>query len=365
MTERPNTPGSDSDAEFLGWQVTSTGAIVPLYNILVTTHPSYHSTVTGETLRSLHLRVPEASSPYADSGPSPWQNLGIRLNHPKTAREAIEVAGLDYTVVKKPQKWTPGLQQTSYNTVRTDTGEALGVVGASYGPVQNRDAFAFFDKLVKDHEVVYESAGIIGSGERIWILAKLPGYIAVHGDDIVNKYLLLTNSHDGSVPVQIKVTPIRVVCNNTLTSAWQGLRDTYNWETADTTKHLDQSDILFAMANSLYRQLDVTFNRMAATKITERQLREYIQTLVPDTEYPGDIEKTEEIRNDVLRLYDSGRGAHLARGTLWGAFNSVTEYTDYIMSGEDPTRRLHSIWFGRGEQFKLKAFDLAQRMMQA
>jgi phage/plasmid-like protein (TIGR03299 family) len=364
MPERTDPPASDSDARFLGWQVTASGGCVPLFNITATQHPSYRSTVSAVTLRRLHLRVPETPSPNDEAGPSPWHNLATELNHPKTAREAIKIAGLDYTVEKRPLESITGLKQDAYAIVRTDTGDVLGVVPGRYEPVQNRDAFAFFDVLVGRQQVVYETAGVIGHGERVWILAKLSGHIIVHGNDIVNKYLLLTNSHDGSVPVQIKVAPIRLVCNNTLTCALQGMRETYNWDTAGTTRHVGEADNVFALTNMAYQQLEVTFNSMAAKKITENQLREYVQTLVPETDAPGDHAKSGEMRNDVLRLYDSGRGAYLARGTWWGAFNGVTEYTDYIMSAEDPTQRLHSMWFGRGEQFKLKAFDLARRMTQ-
>jgi hypothetical protein len=107
------------------------------------------------------------------------------------------------------------------------------------------------------------------------------------------------------------------------------------------------------------------FNGMAAKKITKDQLRGYVQALVPDNEEAENSARTEDIRNSVLNLHDSGRGAHLARGTLWGAFNSVTEYTDHMMLSGDSTTRLNSIWFGRGEQLKFKAFQLAERMMQA
>jgi hypothetical protein len=122
---------------------------------------------------------------------------------------------------------------------------------------------------------------------------------------------------------------------------------------------------MLGWADSLYKQLDILFNSMAARKITEVQLREYVQALVPDNEEAENTTRTKKIRNSVLQLHDSGHGAHLAHGTLWGAFNSVAEYTDHMMLNEDETTRLDSIWFGRGEQLKLKAFRLAKRMMRA
>jgi phage/plasmid-like protein (TIGR03299 family) len=371
---RPDDVGARAilgqEAVFLGWQQTGSGDIFPLYNILKIGHPSYLSTVTDKTLHGMHLRIPRTPSPYRDMKPSPWHNLGTELINPATAREAIEAAGLDYIVVKKPLREVmklvhPADESDSWATVRTDAGEVLGIVGDSYEPIQNRNAFRFFDRLVGTDEAIYETAGAFGRGERIWILAKLPGFIKVHGNDIVSKYLLLTNSHDGSSRVRVKVTPIRVVCNNTLTAALQGAGEVRINYTSHAATDMEQAFSLLGFSNSLYGQLDVTFNRMALTKINHKQLLAYVRALVPDNEEHDDTARTKEIRNTVLALHESGQGSSLARGTLWGAYNSVTEYTDHLMVESNPTKRLESIWFGRGEQLKLKAFHLAERMMAA
>jgi phage/plasmid-like protein (TIGR03299 family) len=365
MPRHTNPPGSDSDANFVGWQKTKSGDIFPLFNITVKDHPLYQSTVSEATLCREHLRVPQTRSPYSVIKPSPWQDTGKKLNDPMTAREAIETAGLDFTVVKKPLATKTGLKRHEYATVRTDTGEVLGTVNASYEPIQNIDAFKFFDTLVAKDEAIYETAGVLGRGERIWILAKLPGYIKVHGNDIIDKYLLLTNCHDGSAQVRVKLAPIRVVCNNTLTAALQGTGEVQISHTTNAIQDWEQAAAMLGLSNFLYEQLDGMFNGMAARKINEVQLREYVQALVPDNEEAENTARTQKIRASVLQLHDSGRGAYLARGTVWGAFNSVAEYTDHLMSGEDSDTRLDSIWFGRGEQLKLKAFHLARQLMQA
>jgi phage/plasmid-like protein (TIGR03299 family) len=355
--------GSDSDAKFLEWKQTLFGDIYPIFKITAAHHPLYQSTVSEATLRRMRLRVPRIPSPYRETEPSPWHNLGTELKHPKTAREAIEMAGLNFTVVKKLLELKPGSNQDAYATVRTDTQDILGFVSESYQLIQNVDAFTFFDDVIAENEAIYETAGVLGKGECVWILAKLPGFINVHGNDIVNKYLLLTNSHDGKSYVRVKLTPIRVVCNNTLTAALQGKGEVHITHTPKAEQDLEQANTLLGLSNYLYEQLSAMFNGMSARKITEEQLREYVQALVPDNEEAENTARTEKIRNSVLQLHDSGMGAHLARGTLWGAFNSVAEYTDHMMLDEDSTTRLNSIWFGRGEQLKLKAFHLAQRML--
>jgi len=363
MPEHPNPPGSDSDADFIGWQQNFSGEYFPLFNITVAAHPFYLSTVGDETLRRLHLRVPLTIAPYPEVRISPWHNLGIELNHPKTARDAIKMAGLDYTVMKKPLKVETGSNQDTYVTVRKDTDEVLGYVNSSYKPIQNIDAFTFFDALVAEKKAVYETAGVLGKGERIWILAKLPGHINVHGNDMVNKYLLLINSHDGSLHFRMKHTPIRVVCNNTLTSALQGAGEVQFNHTPDAVSDLEQAVKMLELSDSLYEQLDSMFNFMAVTKITDDQLQEYVGAIIPDNEEGQNNARTENIRNSVFQLHESGRGSDLARGTLWGAFNSITEYADHVMMDGDSATRLNSILFGRGEQLKLKAFHLAKQFM--
>jgi len=356
------------DAAFVGWQKSTAGNIFPLYNVLRIGHPSFHSTVDEKTLQKLHLRIPRTPSPYPGVAPSPWHNLGTELADPATARETIDAADMNFTVVKIPltqaiaQSLHTEFSSDRWATVRTDTGDVLGVVDDSYVPIQNREAFTFFDSLVGTDEAIYETAGVLGRGERIWILARLPGFIKVHGNDIVGKYLLLSNSHDGSSLVRVKLTPIRVVCNNTLTAALQGAGEVHIRQTSNAAENMKQAQALLGLSNDLYAQLEAIFNRMALTKITDKQLLDYVKALVPDNAEAEDNAKPEGIRNTFLELYDSGQGADLARGTLWGAFNCVTEYTDHVM-GDNPTTRLESIWFGRGEQLKRTAFQLAERMM--
>ena len=152
-----------------------------------------------------------------------WQEVGVKLPKLMTSSEAMEHAGLDYKVEKRPL-YTLGERnrlipvEHSFATVRTDTSLPLGIVGDRYTVLQNTSAFEFFDTLVGKGEAIYETAGVLGRGERIWLLAKLPGYIKIR-KDIINKYLLLTNTHDGSSTVIACMTPIRVVCQNTLNVA--------------------------------------------------------------------------------------------------------------------------------------------------
>jgi phage/plasmid-like protein (TIGR03299 family) len=163
-------------------------------------------------------------------GEVPWHGLGQRLNHPATAAEAIKAAQLDWDVTKVPLFVKKGRRygevQAKFAVVRDYqpqlcSTKVFGIVGKQYKPLQNREAFAWFDGIVGEGSAIYHAAGALGDGERVWVLAKLPGEIRVKGDDIAEKFLLLSNSYDGESSVQLKFTPIRVVCQNTLTMALQ------------------------------------------------------------------------------------------------------------------------------------------------
>src|SRR5258708_39496411 len=147
-------------------------------------------------------------------GQVPWHRLGTQLDRPATAQEAIQASGLDYTVKLKPVKTVINRKQkflpNTFATYRTDNSEILGVVGSRYSPIQNKDAFAFFDALLGSDEAMYQTAGALGNGARIWILARLPSYIRVGKNDIVNEVLLLTSSHDGSALARATLTPMRI-----------------------------------------------------------------------------------------------------------------------------------------------------------
>lgn len=352
------------EAVFLGWQHGPHGELLPLYNIMVADHSSFLSTVSDTTLQDMNLRVPKTPSPYPGTLTLPWQNAGIDVEQLLTARNILQAAHLDYPVIKKPRVGIlePRFGNGDWIIVRKDNGVVLSAVDSKYEPVQNRDAFTFFDTLVKEKKATYLAAGQIGDGQHAWILASLPGFIAVHRNDLVIKGLLPTNSFVTNGGVRAKVTPIRVVCNNTLSVSQNAGKSTIH-STRDSDANKEQADALLRDTSRLFKKIDNSFNRMAEKKITQNELQNYVMTLTSE-KYGGDnITKLEEMRDKVIELYESGNGANLSRGTLWGAFNSVSEYTDHIMLNGGPNQKLNSIWFGKGEQLKLKAYQLAESMI--
>jgi phage/plasmid-like protein (TIGR03299 family) len=307
------------------------------------------------------------------AGQVPWHGLGQKLDSPATAREAITAANLDYEVNLADLTTTDGIPVTGKKAVvRTDTRDVLGVVGSRYIPIQNADCFSFMDAVVADGDLRYHTAGALRKGEVIWLLAKLPGTIRVRfSDDITEKYLLLTNSHDGSSCLRVFFTTIRVVCANTLAMAnregeGDGLSIRHQ---GNLVAKVRQAREVLGIAARYFDDLEGQFDLMARHYPTYAQVSAYYKVLVPDPEdaHPARAQNT---RDELFRLYESGKGQDIPqiKGTTWAAFNAVTEWCDHLRPtrGKDSFNRsagrLDSAWFGSGSRLKKRAFDLALEM---
>jgi phage/plasmid-like protein (TIGR03299 family) len=300
----------------------------------------------------------------------PWHNMGAKLDEPATAREAIQAANLDWRVVKVPlfagSKRIPvpdkfaTVRKTSSIISKSDP--VLGVVGKDYTPLQNTDAFNFFDPIVGENAAIYHTAGALGKGERIWILAKLPDYIRVVGDDIAEKYLLLSNSHDGKSSVQIKFTPVRVVCQNTLT---QALNDgNGSWRIvhhSDIHQKIKQAHEMLGLIKGKFNALEASFQRMARVKMDRNRLHQYLVQVYPAPKEEEQIALVQRDRDWSEYFFDQGRGNRLpdVSGSLWAAFNGVTEWLDHRKGRQNEGQRLNSLWFGEGARIKNRAYEVA------
>lgn len=299
-----------------------------------------------------------------------WQKVGIWLDRPVNAERAIKQAALDYEVQKRPlravlHRRTHADVHNHFATVRMDQQLVLGVVGNRYEVVQNTEAFRFFDPLVDRDEAIYETAGVVDGGRSMWLQAKLPGYIRVgKKGDPIEKYLLLVNSHDGSSQIRVKMTSVRIICKNMLSFALGGSDQEIRIKhTGSAGERLEQAHMLLGLWNSLYQQLEYIFNRMALRSISHKELIEYVKTLIPDNPDAESNARTENSRKRLLELHESGIGADLHRGTLFGAYNMVTEYVDWADS-KDANKHLKSVFFGTGEKLKQRAFSLAEELIK-
>lgn len=172
-----------------------------------------------------------ASMAYNIETGKPWHNMGVPAEGAMTAEQALDLAGLNWTVrraslyarhgskyVKAPDRWS---------VQRESDGKILGTVGKDYTPFQNAEAFAFLDAMLESGDASIDTAGSLFGGKRIWVTAKLDGF-TVLGQDAYELYILISNSHDGSRALRVAVTPIRVVCANTEAMALNGAQQTFS-----------------------------------------------------------------------------------------------------------------------------------------
>lgn len=321
-----------------------------------------------------NLATVNGKTSFAYYGESPWHGLGQKLDAPATAQEAITAAGLDYEVQLTPIATYDGLTVEGRRAVvRYDKQEVLGVVSDRYVPVQNRQAFGFLDAIVAEGGLRYHTAGALGRGEKIFLLAKLPESIRVkNSDDLVDKYLLLSNAHDGSAALRIFFTPIRVVCQNTLNLAerrgqGQGVSILHK---GNLEAKIKEAQRVLGLAQRFYDDAAAKIDGLASHYPSQEQLKQFFATLYPDPEEGKDNARAKNVREEFHRLFEQGIGHDdpAIKGTSWMALNAVTEYIDHRRStrGKDETdrasRRLDSIWFGSGANLKAKAWDLALQM---
>ncbi|MBB4804561.1 phage/plasmid-like protein (TIGR03299 family) [Flavobacterium nitrogenifigens] len=315
----------------------------------------------------------------------PWHNLGQIVEDYLTSAEAIRHAGLDFEVEKR-RLFTPSspivtedvilsgkLEIPNYcSTVRTDTDTVLGVVGKDYHIVQNRDAFSFFDSIVGGDGILYETAGALGSGERIFITAKLPDYIRVGKDDLIEKYLFLTTSHDGSGSITAAFTPIRIVCANTLNAAMQSKTNTVRIRhTSNAKDRLEQAHKVMGISDQLGTNLEEVFNYWSKTSISDREVKKLIQhAMAPSREVlkklqEGKSAELSAVFNNMVEnafeyaMSHPSQQTETTKGTVFGAYNAVTGYFQNVRKYKNDEAKLSSILMGGTAQLRSqKAFDL-------
>ena len=311
-----------------------------------------------------------------------WHGLGQIVSSYPTSAEAVQHAGLDYEIVKRPIYVRDGSVDAQtiltpvpdhFATVRTDNGTPLGVVGKDYHVLQNREAFSFFDSIVGGTDgMIYETAGALGQGERIFITAKLPDYIKVGSNDLIEKYIFLTTSHDGSGSITAAFTPVRIVCQNTLGAALQNRTNVVRIRhTVNAKQRLEQAHKVMGVSNRLGTEMEGIFNQWAKVRITDKQTRKLIQmALASNAETLGQIKDGREgefssvFKNQCeaafsYAMLNDTQQLETTKGTVFGAFNAVTGYFQNVRNYKDDQAKVKSLLMGGTVSVRTqKAFEL-------
>lgn len=298
---------------------------------------------------------------------TPWHGLGTVIQDAPTVDEGIKLAGLDWTVETQPLFTADGRDVTHKAMVRASDQSILGVVGPKYKPLQNRDAFDWFQPFLDGGTAHLTTAGSLNEGRRVWVMAEIGDPLTIVKGDEVRRFVLLSNSHDGTQSVRVGFTPIRVVCANTLAmahsdTASQLLRMRHTSGLKDVMEKVRE---IMQLANSEFEATAEQYKRLAASKVANRtDLRDYVKRvmqLTDDAKKPGELsKKSAETYAAILEGFDSGKGTgnKKIRGTWWNAYNAVTEFLSWTR-GKTSDGRLDSLWFGEAFKINEDALDVA------
>jgi phage/plasmid-like protein (TIGR03299 family) len=308
-------------------------------------------------------------------GERPWHGLGQEVLQAMTSEEALKAGGLDWDVAQVTPKFDiiqmdgnrRSVEVPGYSVVvRTKDMQPLSIMSENYKPHAPREAFKFFDTVVGDKLAIYHTVGSLNGGKKIWMLAKLPGEIRIPGtDDITEKFLLLATSFDGSLATIMKLTPTRVVCQNTLSIAVQGEGEYVKVRhSRRLSSMVDEAKRVFQIALDNYDAFEHTAHRFAKEQFNDAQMMKLAHDLFPTKENGEVTPANFKARALVQQLFVNGAGQDMVRGTKWAALNAVTEYTDHHIKVRETTRRaaadarMSSIWFGGADDLKAKAFNI-------
>lgn len=262
----------------------------------------------------------------------PWHNLGIIVEEAPTSADAIRLAGLDWRVEQKPLFLEDGTEiEGNFANVRSSDNKPLGIVGNKYKIVQNSDAFEFTDALLGEG-VRYETAGSLKDGKIIWLLAKMPETVEILGDK-VEPYMVFTNTHDGSGAVRVCMTPIRVVCNNTLNMALGRAKRVWSARhTGSITNRLDDARETLQFAKQYMDATKETFEELYKIKMDEFTLYRVMNNLIPITEDMTDRQKDNqrEIRDDIIFRYSEAPDLKVLDKTGARLVQAVADTTSHM-----------------------------------
>ena len=311
------------------------------------------------------------------AGETPWHGLGTKVGDHLSPTEMLEAAQLNWEVLKKPLSYRDAkgaFAKTEHSAlVRSSDNRLLSVIPNDWNPVQNSEAFDFFNDFVHDGDMEMHTAGSLQDGNIVWALAKVKESFALfNGKDQVDSYLLFSNPHRYGQSIDIRFTPIRVVCNNTLTLSLSRKADL-----AVRLNHRREFDAAkvketMGIAHSKLEQYRDVAQHLSSKSYTQETVMQYLTRVFPKTSSTEGSASAhlaaQNAANDDLKISRAAKlsyeslgtqpGADFGKGTWWSAFNAVTFNIDHVL-GHSPETRLASSWYGPNRARKTAAMELA------
>lgn len=318
---------------------------------------------------SHELEIVNGKAQMAYAGDVPWHGLGTKVPADVAPYQMMEIAGLDWSVEKQRMVTSEGFAVPEKRAlVRSSDNKVLDIVGKNWNPVQNEDAFNFFHDFVAAGDMEMHTAGSLKGGQIVWALAKVKESFTVFKGDEVESYLLFSNPHRFGQSIDVRFTPIRVVCNNTLTLSLNQKAENAVKLNHKKVFNADEVKEMLGVASSKLDQYREMAQHLGQKKAKNESVREYFNRLFP-THSKKEPEKGETVVDSrqtkrLMELLTEQPGAEYAPGTWWNAFNAVTYFTDHER-GNDADARLQSAWYGQSKNLKLTALETALEYAEA
>ena len=271
---------------------------------------------------------------------APWHGLGTRVNEAPASKEALRIAGLDWRVLQEPIFTGTDERVEGYKAnIRDSDRKVLGVVTDRYKVIQNEEAFAFTDELLGEG-VRYETAGSLQGGRKVWLLAHMPHEYIITGERI-SPYLLFSNTHDGSGAIRVALTPIRVICQNTLNLALSTAKRSWSMiHTGDVHQKIDEAKDTLFRAEKYMDELGKEVEALQTKKLTDKKVMDYIEILLPveDGSTPQQVRNMKRLQDDLkVRYFD----APDLQDTGKNAYRFINAVSDFATHAEPLRKTAH------------------------
>jgi len=307
-----------------------------------------------------------------------WHSLGVVTPNALTAEEALKTALLDWKVIKADtpvETIVPTIDGKSTSKItfpdkfmtyryhpKTKKADALGVVGNRYTPVQNAEAFSFLNYVADESGAVFETAGSMNNGRKVFMTMKMPEGLQIGGQDAIDLYLMAWNTHDGTSAFNLLVTPIRVVCQNTLTAAINSAKSNYALRhTPGVNGKIQAARDALKLTFKYTEEFEKLAENLISQEMTDKEFAKLVEEVFPiDEESQRATTIAETARGTLMGLWKAPTQANIAN-TKWAAYNAFIEYSDWAspIRGKDvETLRAERIISGAGDRFKNKVLAL-------
>ena len=300
----------------------------------------------------------------AYAGDLPWHGLGQQVSDDITTDGMMEAAGLDWSVTKQPMYYMDDLGEMGEvpgksALVRSSDNKVMDIVGQDWNPVQNAEAFEFFREFVDTGDMQMHTAGSLKDGKMVWALAKVNDGFTIktaQGEDSVESYLLFSNPHQYGKSIDVRFTPIRVVCNNTLTLSLNQNVDQYVRMGHQRPFNAEDAMATLGMAHKKLETYKEAAEYLCQKSYTTDDMLNYFNQV-----FPSASDRDSNKSREAQEVMHTQAGAALGEGTFWQLFNTVTYMTDHTL-GRNSDTRLQSSWYGQNQNVKKKALELAVNM---